>query len=134
MRELEESGSVFLDPVTMTWIVEDAYLSGNVREKLVVARDAGERFERNVAALEAVQPKLLTPAEITPRFGSTWIPARVYGQFLDELLGAGEKDSHTVEVNLSVGTWTVASPYRCESNIAATQIQLCVCSMKTRAF
>lgn len=121
MRELEESGGVFLDPVTLTWIVEDAYLSGNVREKLVVAQDAGERFERNVAALEAVQPKLLTPAEITPRFGSTWIPARVYGQFLDELLGAGEKESHTVEVNLSVGTWTVASPYRCESNIAATQ-------------
>ncbi|MBV7542169.1 SNF2-related protein [Acidovorax sp. sic0104] len=123
MADLEQKGCVFLDPATMNWAVEDEYLSGDVREKLILAEDAGERFERNVAALLAVQPKKLTPAEITPRIGSTWIPAPVYAQFLDEILEVGEGpfSRHTVEVNLAVGTWSVDSPYSCETSVAATQ-------------
>ena len=120
MRELEESGGVFLDPTTMNWVVADAYLSGNVREKLEVAKDSGERFVRNVEALEKAVPKLLTPAEITPRIGATWIPAKVYAQFLDEILKVGPNVNHEVDVDLSVGAWTVKTPWSVEYSVAAT--------------
>lgn len=86
MTELEEMGAVFLDPETGRWETADAYLSGNVRRKLAVARLAGKRFAGNVKALEAVIPADLAPHEIGARIGSTWIPAEIYEQFLNELL------------------------------------------------
>jgi len=79
-------GAVFLDPETGRWETADAYLSGNVRRKLAVARLAGKRFAGNVKALEAVIPADLAPHEIGARIGSTWIPAEIYEQFLNELL------------------------------------------------
>lgn len=86
MQELEDLGAVFLDPETGAWETADAYLSGNVRHKLTVARVAGERFAGNVKALEAVIPSDLAPHEIGARIGSTWIPTEYYEQFLNELL------------------------------------------------
>ncbi|WP_126448406.1 hypothetical protein [Sulfuricystis multivorans] len=86
MKELEDLGAVFLDPETGKWETADAYLSGNVRHKLTVARLAGDRFAGNVKALEAVIPSDLAPHEICARIGSTWIPTQYYEQFLDELL------------------------------------------------
>lgn len=118
MHELEQSGHVFLDPDSLRWVVEDAYLSGNVREKLAIAIASGDRFTSNADALQKVLPVDLTPGEIIPRFGSTWIPTGVYAQFLDELLGKG----HRVELNLSVATWSVTSPWEAERSVAATQI------------
>ena len=56
----------------------DEYLSGNVREKLVMARlfamDNPE-YEDNVKALEAAQPEPLQATEIDVRLGSTWVPS-----------------------------------------------------------
>jgi len=86
MKELEGLGAVFLDPETEKWETADAYLSGNVRHKLAVARLAGDRFAGNVKALEAVIPADLAPHEIGARIGSTWIPTQYYEQFLNELL------------------------------------------------
>lgn len=86
MKELDEIGAVFLDPETERWETADAYLSGNVRHKLTVARLAGDRFAGNVKALEAVIPADLAPHEIGARIGSTWIPAEIYEQFINELL------------------------------------------------
>lgn len=86
MKELEAVGAVFLDPETGNWETADAYLSGNVRHKLMVARLAGERFSGNVKALEAVIPPDMAPHEIGARIGSTWIPTVYYEQFLNELL------------------------------------------------
>jgi len=86
LKELEGLGAVFHDPETGKWETADAYLSGNVRYKLTVARVAGERFAGNVKALEAVIPTDLAPHEIGARIGSTWIPTQYYEQFLNELL------------------------------------------------
>lgn len=59
----------------------DAYLSGNVRDKLLIARRAAEvdaeRYGENVKALEAVQPKDLDASEIDVRLGATWLPPEV---------------------------------------------------------
>ncbi len=87
MSELEGMGLVFLDPTTDRWETADAYLSGNIRYKLACAKLAGPRFAANVKALEAVIPADLAPHEITARIGSTWIPAEIYEQFINELLG-----------------------------------------------
>ncbi len=73
------------------WMMAEEYLSGQVKEKLaqaMVAADAHpEVFLRNVKALKQVQPKPLTPEEISFVLGSTWIPVEVYEQFMHEKFG-----------------------------------------------
>lgn len=67
-----------------------SYLSGHVRNKLAAAQAAAEAdpdtYSRNVAALEAIQPALLTPADIEVRPGVTWITPADYRQFISEVL------------------------------------------------
>ncbi len=68
----------------------DAYLSGNVRDKLRVAKqfaaNDAERYSENVRALESVQPKDLDASEIDVRLGATWLPPEVIREFLFELV------------------------------------------------
>jgi len=68
----------------------DAYLSGNVREKLKIARQFAEMhpdlYSINVTALEKVQPKDLNASEIDVRLGATWLPPDVIKDFTFELL------------------------------------------------
>ena len=69
---------------------EDAseYLSGNVREKLKIAKDYAKHidgnFEKNAAALEKVIPKNLEAGEISVRIGANWIDVEDYNNFLTE--------------------------------------------------
>ncbi len=59
------------------WQTADEYLSGNVREKLSVAKLAAATYPEfgiNVEALEKVQPQDLDASEIAVRLGTTWIP------------------------------------------------------------
>lgn len=81
---------VFLDPKGDVWRPAGEYLSGDVLSKLDEARASvrtSRRYERNVAALEAVQPAPLTRAEIKAQFGAPWVPADVFEQFLGEEVG-----------------------------------------------
>ncbi|KUO71737.1 MAG: helicase [Clostridia bacterium BRH_c25] len=68
----------------------DAYLSGNVREKLKTARQFAQMhpdiYSINVTALERVQPKDLSASEIDVRLGATWLPPDVVKDFIFELL------------------------------------------------
>lgn len=68
----------------------DEYLSGNVREKITVAKRSAEVYPEdytvNVKALEKVQPKDLTASEIYVRLGATWLPPEIVEQFMFELL------------------------------------------------
>lgn len=74
---------VFKDPETQTWETRDAYLSGPIKRKLEAARAAG--LDKNVAALEAVQPEPWGAENVTAILGSTWVPTDVYEQFLAHL-------------------------------------------------
>lgn len=68
----------------------DAYLSGDVKTKLEQAREAAKRdksFERNVEALEAVQPKDIPFEDISIRMGARWIPVEVYTDFMYDMFG-----------------------------------------------
>jgi N12 class adenine-specific DNA methylase/adenine-specific DNA methylase len=87
-------------------VTADEYLSGNVRQKLKLARelvkilppDQAEKVRPNVAALEAVQPQDLTAGEIDVRLGATWLPQEDIGQFVLEFL----KPSYYAESRIKV--------------------------------
>lgn len=68
----------------------DAYLSGDVKTKLEQARAAVKEdasLQRNVKALEAIQPKDIPFEDISIRMGARWIPAEVYTDFMFEQFG-----------------------------------------------
>ena len=70
--------AIFRDPADGSWQTSDAYLSGAVRTKFAAAAAATEldpAYQRNVRALQAVQPADLRPSDITARLGAPWIPA-----------------------------------------------------------
>ncbi|MFJ9924219.1 DEAD/DEAH box helicase family protein [Streptomyces rubiginosohelvolus] len=70
------------------WEPRHRYLSGNVREKLALARTSAAEdpsYTVNVSALERVQPQDLNPAEIKARCGAPWIPVEDYQAFLNHL-------------------------------------------------
>ena len=71
------------------YVTADEYLSGNIREKLEVAKMSATidpKYQKNLEALEKAIPKELTASEIEVRLGATWIPVEIYQQFLYELL------------------------------------------------
>ena len=83
----ELSGVIFQNPVTKNWETADEYLSGNVREKLAIAKMFAENHENyvvNVTALEKVQPKELDASEIEVRIGATWIDTKYIEDFMLE--------------------------------------------------
>ena len=97
----ELDGLVFLNPdrynennPDIGWETADEYLSGNVRDKLRVAKamaadtdnTQAERFAGNVAALEKVQPEWIEASDIDVKIGTTWIEPLDYEQFIYELL------------------------------------------------
>ncbi|MDD7515111.1 hypothetical protein [Ruminococcus flavefaciens] len=77
-------GVIFLNPlynaedgVTGKYLPADEYLSGNIREKLEIAKRTAELspedYSINVEALTNAMPKPLEASEIDVRLGATWI-------------------------------------------------------------
>lgn len=98
--------AIFRDPATGAWQTADAYLSGQVRDKLRAAEAAAAldpSLERNVRALVAVQPADLGPSDITARLGAPWIPAADVVAFVKEAMGAEIRIHHMPEL----ASWTV---------------------------
>ena len=84
-----EKPLLFRDPATDEYVLRDAYLSGNVRRKLVQARQAG--LYTNAQELERVQPADVGAGDISVRVGSPWVPEDVYRDFAIHLFGEGTK-------------------------------------------
>ena len=83
----ELTGVIFKNPLTDKWEPSDEYLSGNVREKLNIAKQFAENHSEymvNVQALERVQPKDLDASEIEARLGATWISPDYITEFMVE--------------------------------------------------
>lgn len=104
---IEELGdAIFQDPATGAWAMADAYLSGAVRSKLAIAEATAaldSTFQRNVTALERVQPADLRPSDITARLGAPWIPADDVVAFVRATMEADITIHHLPEL----ATWTV---------------------------
>ena len=89
----ELRGVIFKDPSEDVsdpeagWQTADEYLSGNVRNKLQIAKLAAANdptFAVNVEALTRAQPKELEASEIDVRLGATWISPDVIQKFMNE--------------------------------------------------
>ena len=114
--EQELSGQIYRLPdgnlEAPMFVLAEEYLSGNVREKLREARAAAEQqpiYQPNVTALEQVQPEDLSPAEISVRLGSTWIPESDIQQFVWELLQPPWYMRARIKVHYSpyTGAWQI---------------------------
>ena len=88
--------TLFKEPFTTdSYLTADAYLSGDVKTKLEQAREAAKEdkaLERNVKALEAVQPKDIPFDEISIRMGARWIPSEMYTDFMYDMFGIHKND------------------------------------------
>ena len=110
----ELTGIIFRDPVSNRWENADEYLSGNVREKLKIARVFAENhpeYEVNVKALEQVQPRDLDASEIEVRLGATWIEPKIYRDFMEEMFHTpAYLVGKVIEVRYSEasGTWNIS--------------------------
>ena len=124
-------GVIFLNPLhdgndaRPKYLPADEYLSGNVREKLAVAKRIAELhpedYAVNVQALESVQPTDLTAAEISVRLGATWLPVDVVNQFTHELMGTPwyMRDKICVHYSQYTGDWRIEGKSRDRSSVQA---------------
>ena len=116
----ELSGVIFKNPLSdpddpyAGWENSDEYLSGNVREKLSIARLSAEtnpEYAVNVAALERVQPKLLDASEIEVRLGATWVDPKYINDFMRQVFETPEwkMDKEVIGVQYSpvTGQWNI---------------------------
>jgi N12 class adenine-specific DNA methylase len=110
---------IYRNPASASWETADEYLSGNVREKLVTARNAGLNFKRKVAALEAVQPEDILPGDIDAGLGSPWIPADDIQEFAAHLFGV-DRSSVRISRLEKDAVWDFTPDYTAESSVAAT--------------
>jgi N12 class adenine-specific DNA methylase/uncharacterized coiled-coil protein SlyX len=118
----------FFDITRCPFVTADEYLSGNVRNKLRLARglaetrpDLAEQIAPNIKALEAVQPKDLSASEIDVRLGATWLPPDVVEQFMFELLEPPYYIKSKIHVSFSSYTamWNVSGKNADSTNIKA---------------
>lgn len=138
----ELKGIIFLNPQKYLphaknrgWETADEYLSGNVRDKLRMAKAAAgehpELFGDNVAALEQVQPQELDAGEIDVRIGTTWIEPEDYERFLYETLHTPERaqarryaygtSGIQVQLNKFQMEWFVENKSLDKTSVAATK-------------
>ncbi len=131
INELKEQ--IFLNPLKydkedlkIGWETQDEYLSGNVREKLKLAKIYAENnpniFAVNVSALEKVQPVDLEANEIDVRLGTPWIEHEDIEKFIYETLDTphwlrnnrnsrvgGNNGAVKVEYNRFTSTWSISN-------------------------
>jgi N12 class adenine-specific DNA methylase len=102
----------FTDPATAALVPRAEYLSGNVRQRLAAARDAAAAdpaYARNVEALEAVQPRDVTAAELHGLLGAPWIAREVVQQYAIDLADTPAANAQSVQVQYSaeLGKWNL---------------------------
>ena len=125
----ELSGVVFLNPdyaegVNEKYLPADEYLSGNVRQKLVIAQSKATqdpRYQINADALTQVQPTDLTASEISVRLGATWLDTEYVRQFIFETLGTPRSAQWSMKVHYSgiTGEWRIEGKSKDRGNVKA---------------
>lgn len=122
IKDLE--GSIYKDPISEEYLTADEYLSGNVREKLKIAKRFAENnpeYDVNVKALEQVKIKDLSASEISVRLGATWIPPSDIEEFMFELLETSKYKRDYIKVHYSDYTseWNISGKSEDTGNIKA---------------
>ena len=84
---------IYLNPHNLTWETRDAYLSGNVVEKLDQAQRAFENqpgnpeIQRSLQAIEKAQPEQIPFELLDFNLGERWFPNNYYERFASEFFG-----------------------------------------------
>ena len=125
-------GVIFLNPFyeygnsyEPKYLTADEYLSGNVREKLKIAKNSAELYPEdykvNVEALQKVQPKDLTASEISVRLGATWLPPDDVQEFIFHLLETPRYAQWNIKVHFSPFTseWNIEGKSYDKGNVRA---------------
>ena len=105
------------------WETAEEYLSGNVRKKLEIAKEANEDyhgyFALNVKALKSVIPPMVCAEDIYVTLGSPWVPETYIAEFVRHLIAVGSKKANVhfyFNPNISfshdseTGTWECSDP------------------------
>ncbi|MCZ2341333.1 MAG: DEAD/DEAH box helicase family protein [Bacteroidales bacterium] len=117
---IEELGDlIFQNPDTGQWETADAYLSGNVREKLAVAEQAGPQYARNVGALREVQPEDVLPGDIDANLGAPWIPETDIQAFAADLFKVDPSSVPVAHLKKDA-VWNLDAGYAAKASVAAT--------------
>ena len=106
------------------YVTADEYLSGNVRNKLVIAETAAKTDPEliiNAEALKKVIPKDLSAGEISVRLGATWIPQEDIQRFVIELLTPSSYAAGKIKVRYTAmnGDWFIENKSSDYSNVKA---------------
>lgn len=138
----ELKGVIYLNPskadeanLNKGWETADEYLSGNVRQKLRLAKEAASKnpmYQINVEALERVQPEWLSAADIDVKVGTIWIDIEDYKQFMYELFDTpnrfrieGEKNRYDTGIDLLFNqysmNWYIENKSLDKDSITVTQ-------------
>ena len=123
----ELRGVIFKDPSEDVsdpeagWQTADEYLSGNVRNKLQIAKLAAATdpaFEVNVEALTKAQPRDLDATEIDVRLGATWISPDVIQKFMNETFQIPFYLRYAIRVKFSPATaeWRIEGKTKTNRN------------------
>ncbi|MEK4181696.1 SNF2-related protein [Aeribacillus sp. FSL K6-1121] len=145
----ELKGVIFRNPGTNDFETADAYLSGNIREKLKVASEKKNELERvlrslhseypvdyaetkkvekeiealnyNIQSLEKALPKELDASEIFVKLGSTWIPPKDIEDFMFEVLKTPNYSKFDMGVSYSpiTSSWYIKGKSKDKGNILA---------------
>ncbi|WP_020469620.1 LAGLIDADG family homing endonuclease [Zavarzinella formosa] len=108
---------IYRDPESNKWQTADAYLSGNVRTKLIAAEKAG--VTQNIEALKAVQPEDVLPGDIDANLGAPWIPASDIQAFASQLFRV-DPEAITASHLAKDAVWNVEGGYSAQRSVAVT--------------
>ena len=133
----ELGNTVFRNPEKVTegnrysgFETSEEYLSGYVVKKLETARRYAQEnpaaYERNVKALEAVQPLPIPASDIYVNIGASWVDSAYYCDFLGEILGIPRYYLKDLKIifNRYDGSWEVtrSDDVRKHAGIKATEV------------
>ena len=109
-------GQIYMDPSTQNYVTASEYISGNIRKKLQIAKNAAKNdpaFYENVKVLEKNIPSKIPASEIYVALGNTWLPNMIeyLTQFMEEIFMTPKRliDNKIINVEYSKHTtlWAI---------------------------
>ncbi|MDH6367375.1 MULTISPECIES: SNF2-related protein [unclassified Breznakia] len=115
INELLKETKIFHDPAINQYVLDEEYLSGNIREKLKYLNEFhkdSEQYAVNKQLLETILPEWLEATEIKAQLGATFIPAAYIKEFACKIFNFEDQGTtwcnyNRLEVDYSehAGTW-----------------------------
>lgn len=111
-KDILDSGLCFVNPLNEKLEVRYIYLSGNVREKMILAQELNVdgKYDKNIKELENVLPLRIPSHLIHFSLGTTWVPTSLYNDYLKEKL---DVDGELVHLN---GVWSYNNLYNTKNH------------------